>query len=164
MNRIMVVTVAGRKKKEQELDGLYKRKMEVLKDRKKSREFTDSQSDNPAFSSADEECGRIAQRIASIEDILKCSSTVDPIEVRKGRRTHVQVGSLVRLLNLDDERVVTWEVVGYCETDVHKLQIGYNTPLGSALLGKELGAEFDFTAPNGTVSYEIIGLPESRDD
>jgi transcription elongation factor GreA len=62
------------------------------------------------------------------------------------------------LENLDTEEEVRYQLVGPDESDVHQGRISVSSPLGKAMLRKEVGAEIVVKAPAGTRRYELIDI------
>lgn len=73
----------------------------------------------------------------------------------------VQIGSIVTLRIEDeagDERITTWEIAGFGETDVPRRKLGYNTPLASAVMSECAGDEVSATLPGGPVQIHIVAM------
>jgi len=66
----------------------------------------------------------------------------------------VVFGATVTLLDEDDKKV-KYQLVGQVEADASHGRISYNSPLGRALIGREVGEEVEVSAPAGDRSYEI---------
>jgi transcription elongation factor GreA len=49
-------------------------------------------------------------------------------------------------------------VVGQTEADARVGRISYNSPLGRALIGRQVGEEVEVTTPSGDRYYEIAGI------
>jgi transcription elongation factor GreA len=63
------------------------------------------------------------------------------------------------MLSDDDSEVeYTYKVVGEYEADVSKRLISTSSPLGSALIGKEVGVYVEVTVPNGEKLYKIVKI------
>ena len=48
-----------------------------------------------------------------------------------------------------------YQLVGQVEADANQGRISYNSPLGRALIGREVGDEVEVSAPSGDRYYEI---------
>ena len=64
-------------------------------------------------------------------------------------------GTTVRLINMDTEEEVTYQIVGDDEADIKEGRISISSPIARALIGKEEGEEVSVQVPSGTVEYEI---------
>ncbi len=62
----------------------------------------------------------------------------------------------ITLMNLADEREISYQIVGEDEADIDLKKISCHSPIASALLGSEEGDEVVVKAPQGDISYEIL--------
>jgi len=63
-------------------------------------------------------------------------------------------GATVRLLD-EDDKPVTYQIVGPYEADAKAGKISYNSPLGKALIGRKVDDEIEVTVPSGDKFYVI---------
>ena len=70
----------------------------------------------------------------------------------------VVFGATVELLDESSDSEVTYQIVGDLEADIKQRLIAVNSPLARALIGKSEGDSFEFQAPNGVKSYEILSV------
>ena len=63
-------------------------------------------------------------------------------------------GATVTLLD-EDEKPVTYQIVGQAEADAKAGMISYNSPLGRALIGRSVGEEVEVTVPAGDKFYLV---------
>jgi transcription elongation factor GreA len=83
----------------------------------------------------------------------------DVIDVsRLAAGTKVVFGATVDLEDEDSGDAVTYQIVGDLEADIKKRLIAVSSPIARALIGKNEGDSFEFTAPNGVKHYEIVGV------
>ena len=139
---------------EQELDRLKKERPHVIQAIKEAREEGDLK-ENAGYDAARERQGMLEARIKYIESRMALFNVIvsfDPFQ-RKGH------------LRRDRDR-------GGCgyrrRTRVHaarpgrgrlcKGTISIQSPVGMALLGKEVGDEITVNAPRGRINYEIIDI------
>ena len=66
----------------------------------------------------------------------------------------VVFGATVTLVD-EDEKKVRYQLVGQAEADATVGRISYNSPLGRALIGREVGDEVEVSTPSGDRYYEI---------
>ena len=80
------------------------------------------------------------------------------------------LGSTVRLLDLDNDTEVTYELVVPELAELEKGMISVASPIGSGIVGKAEGDEIKITTPKGKRQFELIELetihdkPSSADD
>lgn len=108
-------------------------------------------SENAEYHAAKDRQGQIESRIIELDDVLGRSEIIDPSRL-SGKK--VMFGATVSLLDEDDNKKV-YQIVGAYETDVKAGKISYNSPLGQALIGKEIGDDVEVHTPSGEKYYEI---------
>ena len=59
---------------------------------------------------------------------------------------------------MESDESVTYQIVGEPESDMKQGKISFNSPLGKALIGKELGDEVIVKAPKGDIEYEVESI------
>jgi transcription elongation factor GreA len=69
----------------------------------------------------------------------------------------VVFGATVHLVD-DNEKPITYQIVGETEADAKVGRISYNSPLGRALIGRSVGDEVEFAAPSGDRYFEISAV------
>jgi len=108
-------------------------------------------SENAEYHAAKERQGHIEATIAELEDQLSRAMVIDPSTL-SGKK--VVFGATVTLVDENDKQV-TYQLVGQPEADAREGRISYNSPLGRALIGREVGDEVEFSTPSGDRYYEI---------
>ena len=111
-------------------------------------------SENAEYHQTREEQGKLEERIAKIDQILKSSQTVST----KGGGDIIEVGSTVIVQKQNSGENKTYTIVGFEEADMVKGKISNRSPFGEALFGKKKGDNISFKTPNGTVHYKIINV------
>jgi transcription elongation factor GreA len=95
-------------------------------------------------------------RIAELEAGLSTAEVIDITKLGAGSR--VVFGATVDLEDENSGEAVTYQIVGDMEADIKQRLIAVSSPIARALIGKNAGDSFEFTAPNGVKHYEIIGV------
>jgi transcription elongation factor GreA len=108
-------------------------------------------SENAEYHAAKERQGQIEAQIADLEDKLARALVIDPTQLSGDK---VVFGATVRLLD-EDEKPITYQIVGEMEADAKRGRISYNSPVGRALIGRRLGEEVEVVTPSGDRSYLI---------
>lgn len=80
---------------------------------------------------------------------------VDPSKTKSDK---VQFGATVTVEDEDDGDQKTISIVGVDEINTEKNQISWRSPLGSSLIGKQVGDTILLRIPIGTKTYEIIEI------
>jgi transcription elongation factor GreA len=111
-------------------------------------------SENAEYHAAKERQGHIEASIADIEDRLSRALVIDPATLSGDK---VVFGATVSLVDEDDKEV-RYQLVGQQEADARVGRISYNSPLGRALIGREVGDEVEVTTPAGDRYYEVAKI------
>ena len=158
MNKEVVMTYAGLRALEDELENLktVKRK-EVAEKIKVARGYGDL-SENSEYDEAKNEQGMIESRIAELEKRLKHARVIDGSELTN---ESVSVGSHVKIRDEDGDED-EYDITGSTEADPLAGKISDESPIGAALIGHSAGERVGVTLPNGsTVVYEIVEISVS---
>jgi transcription elongation factor GreA len=152
LNRVPM-TVEGAEALRAELENLKKvERPTVVQAIAEAREHGDLK-ENAEYHAAREKQGFIEGRIQDIEAKLSHAQVIDVKEIEP--RDKVIFGTTVTIVHLEDDREVTYKIVGDDEADVKKHKISVNSPIARALIGKEVGAVVEVHTPSGAVEYEI---------
>ena len=65
-------------------------------------------------------------------------------------------GTTITLLNLADDREISYQIVGEDEADIELGKVSCHAPIAKALIGNEEGDEITVKAPKGDILYVII--------
>ena len=148
------VTEEGLQKLKDELEYLkvVKRK-EVAEALKQAKAFGDL-SENSEYDEAKNEQAEVERHIAEIEDIL------ENIEIIKstGKKSSVQVGSTVKVYDVEFDEEVTYTIVGSTESDPLENKISDESPIGKALLGAKPEDEVQAETPGGTLKMKVLEI------
>ncbi len=148
------VTEEGLQKLKDELEHLkvVKRK-EVAEALKQAKAFGDL-SENSEYDEAKNEQAEVERHIAELEDIL------ENIEIIKstGKKNTVQVGSSVKVYDVEFDEEVTYTIVGSTESDPMENKISDESPIGKALLGAKPGDEVQAETPGGTLQMKVLEI------
>jgi len=146
-----------KKKKELEEELAYRKgeKRQEILDRLAFAKSLGDLSENAEYHSAKEEQGKNEGRIAQIEYILKHA-----VVVSGGESGEVALGSHVRVRHKEKGVEREYQIVGKEEADLSAGKIGFDSPIGSALLGTHEGDTVEVETPRGTVHYEVLEVRE----
>lgn len=108
-------------------------------------------SENAEYHAAKERQGQVEASIADIEDKLSRAQIIDPRELSGDK---VVFGATVTLLD-EDDKPVTYQIVGQTEADASKGRISYNSPIGRALIGRKVDEEVEVSVPAGDRYYLV---------
>jgi transcription elongation factor GreA len=108
-------------------------------------------AENAEYHAAKERQGQVEAQIAEIEDRVTRAQIIDPTTLSGDR---VVFGATVTVLDEDDKKQ-RYQIVGMTEADARQGRISYDSPLGRALIGKQVGEEVDVTVPSGDRCYQV---------
>jgi transcription elongation factor GreA len=106
--------------------------------------------ENAPYHAARESLAFTENRYKQIEETLRRAIVV---ERRTGDRA--AVGSLVKVVNLDDEREFEYRLVSPREANAAERKISVESPVGKELLGRQPGDEVVVTTPRGEVKFRV---------
>ena len=80
------------------------------------------------------------------------------IEVAKIKGDKVVFGATVVLVDQENDKDVTYRIVGEPEADIKKRLISITSPLARAIVGKQVGDLATVQGPGGGREYEITEI------
>ena len=113
-------------------------------------------SENGDYDAAKNKSGLVEAKIRDIEAKLSTAEIIDPLKIAKHDR--VVFGLSVKIEDIDSGEEKRLSIVGAEESDVERGWISYESPLGKALIGKQLGDIARVNLPGGTREYEIVEI------
>ncbi|MGC1270167.1 MAG: transcription elongation factor GreA [Croceibacterium sp.] len=108
-------------------------------------------SENAEYHAAKERQGQVEAQIGDIEDRVSRAQIIDPASLSGDR---VVFGATVTVLD-DEDKPQRYQIVGQTEADAKKGRISYDSPLGRALITRQVGDEIEVTVPSGERFYVI---------
>ena len=146
------ITKEKRKELEAELADLRGPKRKEILDALQYAKSLGDLSENAEYHQAREDQGKLEERIAKIEEVLRSSETV-----QGGGGDIVGIGSKVTVQK-GSEKTRDYVIVGSEEADMAKGKISNKSPFGEALFGKKKGDSVSFKTPSGIAHYKIINV------
>jgi transcription elongation factor GreA len=116
-------------------------------------------TENAEFEAAKERQAFLERKIGELEHKIACAEVIDLSKVTTDR---VTFGCTVVLENLNTEDKVEYQLVGPDESDVSQGRISVSSPIGKAMIGKEVGDEIVVQAPGGQRRYELVHISATR--
>ncbi len=110
--------------------------------------------ENAEYHAAREEQSFTEGRIQELEAKLSNLQIVDLSKIPNHGK--VVFGSKVSLYHVQDENEITYQIVGEDEADIKCGKISYRSPIGHALIGKQIDDLVSVQTPGGVVEYEIL--------
>ena len=94
-------------------------------------------------------------KIAELEEKIKYAKIIDESEI--DTKT-VQVGNVVKVLDMEFDEEIEYTIVGSTEVDLSQNKISNESPIGQALLGKKVKSIVDVQAPAGVLKFKILAI------
>jgi transcription elongation factor GreA len=149
-----------KKKLQEEIAALeYELRNELPKEILKARAHGDL-SENAEYHAAKDRQGFVNARLNQLKKRLAEISMVDFSKIPHDR---VGLGSTVVVLDVTRDEEITYNLVTSEEADAANGKISTTSPIGRALLGKEVGDMAKVQSPGGTKELEILKLTTIHD-
>lgn len=110
--------------------------------------------ENAEYHAAREQQSFIEGRIKEIDAKLSTSQVIDVTVLPNNGK--VVFGATVKLLDMDSDEEITYQIVGHDEADLKARRISFSSPVAKGLIGKLVGDEVGVTTPKGVREYEIL--------
>ncbi|HKE29947.1 MAG TPA: transcription elongation factor GreA [Bryobacteraceae bacterium] len=150
-----------KKKLQDEISALeYELHVELPKEILKARAHGDL-SENAEYHAAKDRQGFVNARLNQLKKRLAEMSMIDFSKIPKDR---VGLGSTVVVMDNQREEEVTYNLVTSEEADAANGKISTTSPIGRALLGKEVGDVARVQSPGGSKELEILKLTTIHDE
>lgn len=155
MLKRLPITPAGYLKLQEELDRLLKvERPKNIKNISEARAHGDL-SENAEYHAAKEQQSFLEGRIQELKTKLALADVIDPAKISQNK---IAFGAKVKVMDLDTDEKKTFRLVGPDEADVKSGRISISSPVGKALLNKEIGDIVNVKAPAKTMEYEILEI------
>jgi len=112
-------------------------------------------SENAEYHAAKEQQSFIAGRIQELQGKIAMAQVIDPSTIKQSK---VAFGAKVKVLDVEADLEYIFILVGTEEADVKLGKISLSSPVGRALIGKEVGDTATIKAPARTIEYEILEI------
>ena len=132
------------------------REKEVAELIKEARSFGDL-SENSEYDEAKTEQGKLYSKIAELKVLIENAEIVDNIDA-DAPKDAVTLGSIVKVLDMEDEFEETYEIVGSQEANPREGRISDDSPLGKGLHGHRAGDIAIIDAPVGQLKFKVISV------
>ncbi len=112
-------------------------------------------SENAEYDAAKEAQGKMESRISELGKIIANSRILDGKNIDNSK---VYVLSTVTILNKKTQKEMKYTLVSKDEADFNKGKISVDSPIGKALMGREVGDNVNVKVPAGTLELEIQNI------
>ena len=153
MSRILTRTGADRI--QAEIDHLWRVERPPIVVSVRAAAEQGDRSENAAYIYGKKRLREIDSRLRYLQRKLRDVTILDVEE--QIQFTDVRFGAIITVVDDDDEEK-TWRLVDKDESDPKARRISVQSPIGRALLGKQVGDYVEIVLPKRTIGLEIIGL------
>ncbi len=108
-------------------------------------------SENAEYHAAKERQGQVEATISDIEDKIGRAQIIDPLTLSGDK---IVFGATVTMLD-EDDKPVKYQLVGETEANANAGRISYNSPLGRAMISRQVEDEIEVTVPSGDKYYLV---------
>lgn len=150
-----ILTQEGYDNLEKELEELKTTKRYEIAERIRVALGFGDLSENSEYDEAKNAQAENEMKIAELEEKLKYAKVIDDSQVDTDV---VQVGNIVKVVDLEYDEEIEYTIVGSTEVDLAQNKISNESPIGQALLGKKKNNIVEVKAPAGVIKLKIKSI------
>ena len=156
-NGKVLLTQSGFDKLKAELDDLKVNKRKEIADKIKEARAQGDLSENAEYDAAKDEQSEMEGRIEEIETIFKNYEIVENADDGK-----INIGCRIVVRDVEMDDTMELNMVGSSEANPLDGFISNESPVGSALIGKETGDRVTVESPAGPIEYEVLSVEHNQ--
>ena len=150
------ITVEGLEKLKSELDELKNvKRPQIVAAIAEARSHGDLK-ENAEYHAAKEQQAQMESRVIEINDIIARANVIDVTKIENNG--NVIFGSTVTVQDLEINKKKTYKIVGKDEADISKNLIYFKSPIGKALIGKNVEDMVVVETPSGEKNFEVLSI------
>lgn len=108
--------------------------------------------ENAEYDAAKEAQGMLEAKIKKMESDMANARILDADSIDTSK---VSILTKVTVTNLNNQKVVTYQIVSEKEADLKSGKISVTSPIGQGLLGKVVGEVAEVKAPAGVLKFKV---------
>ncbi len=151
----VLLTQEGYDNLEKELEQLKTVKRYEISERIKVALGFGDLSENSEYDEAKNAQAANENKIAELESKLRYARIIDESEIDT---KIVQVGNIVKVLDLDFNEEEEYTIVGTTEVDLSMNKISNESPIAAAMLGKKVNDVIEVEVPAGIIKLKILKI------
>ena len=124
------------------------REKEVSELIKEARSFSE-------YDEAKTEQGKLYSKIAELKALIEKAEIIEKTEMDRGT---VALSSRIKLLDVDENEELEYQIVGSQEANPMSGRISDESPIGRGLLGHRVGETVTIDAPAGEMKFTILSV------
>lgn len=155
MSNVTYLTKEGYDKLKAELDDLKGRgRTEIARQIQTAREMGDL-SENAEYDAAKDAQGLLEMKISKLETAIANARVLDDSDIDLDK---AYILSTVKLRNVKSKMEVKYTLVAEEEADLKIGKISVKSPVGKAVLGREIGDIVEIDVPAGKLEFELLDI------
>ena len=147
------ITLEGAANLKKELEFLWSKERPKIVDNVHQAAKNGDRSENGDYIYGKRKLREIDRRIRYITKQL---ATIQVVRKKPTDRNRIYFSAFVKLRNMENEKIMTFRLVGIDETNPEKRWINFESPLSKSLLGKSASDIIELTTANTVTHYEIL--------
>lgn len=152
---LLPITLKGKIALEAELKKLiFEERPAIIKAIEEARAHGDI-SENAEYDAAKERQGMIEGRIGEIQYKISGAEVVDTSTIKSDK---IVFGATVEIQDIEEDKNITYQIVGVDEADVKNGKISVLSPIARAMIGKKVGDAFTVQSPKGDKDFEVLSF------
>jgi len=152
---LLPITLKGKIALETELKKLiFEERPAIIKAIEEARAHGDI-SENAEYDAAKERQGMIEGRIGEIQYKISGAEVVDTSTIKSDK---IVFGATVEIHDLEEDKKITYQIVGVDEADVKNGKISVLSPIARSMIGKKVGDAFTVQSPKGDKDFEVLSF------
>ncbi len=148
------ITPRGHKKLVDELESLLRVERPEVTKLVQWAASNGDRSENADYLYGKRRLREIDRRVRFLSQRLDAALVVDPESIKSSK---IQFGATLQVSD-EEGKLRTYSIVGVDEVNTAKGHISWQSPIGKALIGKEVGDEVLVKIPAGEVTLEIVKI------
>lgn len=112
-------------------------------------------SENAEYDAAKNAQGMLELQISKLQEEIRKARIIDESKMDNSK---VLILSIVKIKNLQNDKVMTYTLVPENEADLKSGKLSVTSPIAKGLLGKKVGEKAEISVPAGKVTFEIIEI------
>jgi len=150
------ISAEGHRKLQEEIDRLVRvERPRVIKEIEIALGHGDL-SENAEYTYAKEKMSLIETRLRDLQARLSACDVIDLEALPETDR--IVFGSSVTIEDVDTSEQKVYKLLGQDEADISKGIISVDSPIGKALIGKEVNDVVEVKTPNGLREFEVLEI------
>ena len=133
----------------------YKMSQERYDEIKEELHYLETVREKSEYDEAKTEQGKLYSKIAELKALIEKAEIIEKTEMDRGT---VALSSRIKLLDVDENEELEYQIVGSQEANPMSGRISDESPIGRGLLGHRVGETVTIDAPAGEMKFTILSV------